>query len=124
MEAFLRAMREVRLVFFLIVTPTSAHVRLQIERHPQVLHLPAPHFWQLTPHFTRPEYIRSPAVWDGPAQSLVVTIELHVARDLEDEDVLKLTAWAGDRCRTALRYGSRDGGGEGEADVTVGVTRG
>ena len=30
MEAFLRAMRE-------------------IERHPQVLHLPAPHIWQLTP---------------------------------------------------------------------------
>lgn len=97
----------------------------QIERHPHVLHLPAPHLWQLTPHFSRPQYIPAHAVWDGPAQSLVVTLELHVDRDLDDDNVLKLTAWASERCRTALRYGTRQGGaGEGEADVTIGVVRG
>ncbi|EKM56625.1 uncharacterized protein PHACADRAFT_207827 [Phanerochaete carnosa HHB-10118-sp] len=105
MEAFLRAMRE-------------------IERHSNVLHLPAPHFWQLTPHLSRPSYIPSLVKWDGPAQSLVVTLELHVPRDLTDDDLLKLTAWASERCKTALRYGSREGGGEGEADVTIGVVRG
>lgn len=62
--------------------------------------------------------------FDGPAQSLVVTLELHVSRALSDGDVLKLTAWAHERCRTALKYGSRDGGGEGEAEVTVGIVRG
>lgn len=97
---------------------------MQIERHPNILHLPAPHFWQLTPHFSRPSYIPSLATWDGPAQSLVVTLELHVPRDLADDELLQLTAWASERCKTALRYGSREGGGEGEADVTIGVVRG
>jgi len=114
MEAFLRAMRE-------------------IERHPQVLHLPAPHIWQLTPNLTLPQdqyvYTRSPssvsAKMQGPAQSLVVTMELHVRRDLEDDEVLRLTKWAWERCTHALHFGSRGGeGGEAEAEVTVGVVRG
>ena len=96
----------------------------QIERHANVLHLPAPHFWQLTPHFSRPAHIPSLATWDRPAQSLVVTLELHVPRELADDDALKLSAWAAERCKAALRHGSREGGGEGEADVTVGVVRG
>lgn len=89
-----------------------------------VLHLPAPHLWQLTAHSSRPDYIRSLAAWDGPAQSLVVTLELHVPRDLQDDDVLKLTAWASEKAKSALRHGMRDGGGECEADVTIGVVRG
>ncbi|KAH9947841.1 hypothetical protein B0H21DRAFT_789088 [Amylocystis lapponica] len=113
MEAFLRAMRE-------------------IERHPQVLHLPAPHIWQLTPNLTRPlEHVYAPtaapvaAKADGPAQSLVVTLELHVRRELEDEAVLHLTRWAWERCSHALHFGSRGGeGGEAEAEVTVGIVRG
>ncbi|KAI0043057.1 hypothetical protein FA95DRAFT_1499203 [Auriscalpium vulgare] len=80
MEAFLRAMRE-------------------IERHPQVLHLPPPHIWQLAP----------------ADKALVVTLELRVARVLGDADVLRLTRWAWERCTQAL-------GGEGE--VTVGIVRG
>lgn len=95
----------------------------QIERHPQVLHLPAPHIWQLTPYFARPD-TRAPPTLEGPTQSLVVTLELHVPKELSDDEVLKLTDWAWDRCKTALRYGSGDGGGEGEAEITVGIVKG
>ncbi|KAJ3891398.1 hypothetical protein GG344DRAFT_47424 [Lentinula edodes] len=105
MEAFLRAMKDV-------------------ERHPQVLHLPAPHIWQFTP---------TPAVLSGLSDNiynakssntsstpehLVVTLELHVRRDLSDEDVLKLTRWAWEKCVGALT------GEMVKADVTVGVVRG
>ncbi len=82
MEAFLRAMREV-------------------ERHPQVLHLPAPHIWQLTP--------------TSKGGTLVVTMELHVRPDLGDDEVLSLTKWTWERCTNALG---------GEREVTVGVVRG
>ncbi|KII91877.1 hypothetical protein PLICRDRAFT_173673 [Plicaturopsis crispa FD-325 SS-3] len=106
MEAFLRAMRE-------------------IERHPKVLHLPAPHIWQLTPTL-----VESPSTdsTPGPAQSLIVTLELHVREDMGDDDVLELTRWAWERCVSGLHFGSgRSGGAEGgaaEAEVTVGVVRG
>ncbi|KAG5643422.1 hypothetical protein DXG03_000966 [Asterophora parasitica] len=88
MDAFLRAMREV-------------------ERHPQVVHLPAPHIWQLSPHAMG-------------ADSLVVTMELHVRHDLGDDDVLALTRWAWEKCASAL------GGGKGgkSPEVTVGAVRG
>ncbi|KJA23795.1 hypothetical protein HYPSUDRAFT_137359 [Hypholoma sublateritium FD-334 SS-4] len=114
MEAFLRAMREV-------------------ERHPHVLHLPAPHIWQLTPslkaspvaaltHDASPHAAR-PA---PPAEALVVTLELHVREDLGDADVLALTRWAWERCVGAL--GSlrdfREPGEEGGMEVTVGVVKG
>ena len=117
MEAFLRAMRE-------------------IERHPQVLHLPAPHIWQLTPSLAVSDadvvsspYASAAAVAlekaQGPAQSLVVTLELHVRHDLEDAEVLKLTRWAWERCVHALHFGTRGGeGGEGEAEVTGGIVKG
>ncbi|GBE83471.1 hypothetical protein BKA93DRAFT_358544 [Sparassis latifolia] len=108
MEAFLRAMRE-------------------IERHPQVLHLPAPHFWQLTPNLTRPQpYSAAPNTKIlGPTQSLVVTVELHVRKELEDDEVLRLTRWAWERCSAALHFGTRTGeGGDAEAEVTVGIVRG
>ncbi|KAI0672289.1 hypothetical protein C8Q78DRAFT_1026273 [Trametes maxima] len=117
MEAFLRAMRE-------------------IERHPQVLHLPAPHIWQLTPSLALPDgdtvspyaAVGAGAAAEkaqGPAQSLVVTLELHVRHDLEDGEVLRLTRWAWERCVHALHFGTRGGeGGEGEAEVTVGIVKG
>ncbi|EMD36967.1 hypothetical protein CERSUDRAFT_51026 [Gelatoporia subvermispora B] len=111
MEAFLRVMRE-------------------IERHPQVLHLPAPHIWQLTPNLVRPRWLREDAALkDGkahdPSQSLVVTVELHVRRDLQDDDVLRLTRWAWERCVQALHFGTGTGdGGVAEAEVTVGIVRG
>ncbi|KAF8802006.1 hypothetical protein BYT27DRAFT_7113719 [Phlegmacium glaucopus] len=110
MEAFLRAMREV-------------------ERHPQVVHLPAPHIWQLTPSpasqtsstTTTPSSPTSNAISD----SLVVTLELHVKEDLCDDDVLILTKWAWERCVSAL--GSlKDLKGDvgGGPEVTVGIVRG
>lgn len=59
-------------------------------------------------------------------ESLIVTLELHVRKDVDDEDVLKLTRWTWERCIGAL------GGGigknkvltEGGPEVTVGVVRG
>ncbi|KAH8833704.1 hypothetical protein DL96DRAFT_1578087 [Flagelloscypha sp. PMI_526] len=104
MEKFLRVMREV-------------------ERHPHVLHLPAPHIWQVSP---------LPA--DGTsklAQSseLVVTMDLHVRPDLSDDDALNLSRWVWERCIQALgvpgaldhaRQGAEDVG----AQVTVGIVRG
>ena len=104
----------------MILTPCLS----QIERHEKVLHLPAPHIWQLAPFYSRPEYLQSLDTFDGPSQSLIVTLELHVPQSLADDEVLELTAWAWERCKAALKYGSRDGGGEGEAEVTVGVVRG
>lgn len=103
----------------------------QVERHPQVLHLPAPHIWQLTPSHHSASSTNSGLNPRGPAESLVVTLELHVRDDLADDDVLALTKWAWERCIGALRggYGRGkvdDGYGHGsdEAEVTVGVVRG
>jgi hypothetical protein len=105
METFLRAMREVYSTAFVI--PTLLTVS-QIERHPQVLHLPPPHIWQLAPSV-------------GTPQPLVATLELRVAPDLGDAEVIKLTRWAWERCMLALGLAGReqDGGG-----VTVGIVRG
>ncbi|KAJ4467029.1 hypothetical protein J3R30DRAFT_2088158 [Lentinula aciculospora] len=121
MEAFLRVMKDV-------------------EHNPQVLHLPAPHIWQFTPTPAVP--VSTPLSFNPPsfrqlpmAEHLVVTLEIHVRRDLPDEDVLRPTRWAWEKCVGALTGGvnkhavngvKRDiGGGETvKADVTVGVVRG
>ena len=110
MEAFLRAMREV-------------------ERHPQVVHLPAPHIWQLTPSpaSQTSSSANDSSTFNTISDSLVVTLELHVKEDLGDDDVLLLTNWAWERCVSAL--GSlKDlkgaAGGGGGPEVTVGIVRG
>lgn len=66
----------------------------------------------------------------------MVTLELHVRHDLGDEDVLRLTRWAWEKCAGALGGGRRRvgvrawsaSGGEREGDegpeVSVGVVRG
>ena len=64
----------------------------------------------------------------------MVTLELHVREDLGDEDVLKLTKWAWERCVNAIAgYGvGRDAKDRDEGErwrecipeVTVGVVRG
>ncbi|KAF9078651.1 hypothetical protein BDP27DRAFT_1309949 [Rhodocollybia butyracea] len=115
MEAFLRVMKEV-------------------ERHPQVLHLPAPHIWQFTP---TPATVPSSSFQSYDAlqqktsmpEQLVVTLELHVRQDLADEDVLKLTKWAWERCVGALTVGVNGitgdvGEGVAKAEVSVGVVKG
>jgi len=85
MESILRVMRE-------------------IERHPLVLHLPAPHMWQLTPSTvgasastlsTKPLAASS----TGAGDVLVIALELHVRRDTDDGELLTLTRWAYERCR-------------------------
>ncbi|KAK7446720.1 hypothetical protein VKT23_014415 [Stygiomarasmius scandens] len=113
MEAFLRVMRE-------------------IERHPQVLHLPAPHIWQLTPTSSTSKASSFTANGNGngkgTGEELVVTLELHVRQDLGDDDLLALTRWTWERCVSALQGHLGKGGdsrGSGvKADVTVGVVRG
>jgi len=126
MEGFLRAMREV-------------------ERHPHVLHLPAPHIWQIVPSFSH--HSSTSPFSSKQASNLVVTLELHVRAELGDEDVLELTRWAWERVVMGLggsptrRSPSQNGGrklegkgkwmdeGQDEADeggpaVTVGIVRG
>ena len=105
----------------------------KVERHPQVLHLPAPHIWQLTPSLASSSPTpHSPGSGLGspksrvPSESLVVTLELHVREDLGDDDVLALTRWAWERCVSALwnLKDFREMGEEGGPEVTVGVVRG
>ncbi|KAF9518729.1 hypothetical protein BS47DRAFT_1337850 [Hydnum rufescens UP504] len=90
MELFLRTMRE-------------------LERHPQVVHLPAPRFWQVTPP-------RLALHSNGEAE-LVATIELHVHKELTDVEILELTRWASDRCSVAL-------GKPRAGNITIAVVRG
>ncbi|TFK52856.1 hypothetical protein OE88DRAFT_1677493 [Heliocybe sulcata] len=101
MEAFLRAMRE-------------------LERHPQILHLPAPHIWQLTAPLSRTSATSTKAA----VQSLVVTLELHVKKDMADREVVELTRWAWEKCESALTVGTSGSRGEAEVEVTVGVVKG
>jgi hypothetical protein len=60
---------------------------------------------------------------ESPAK-LVVTLELHVRRDLDDATVLELTRLAWDRCTGALGGDRGKNEGGGVAEVTVGVVRG
>ncbi|KAF5339690.1 hypothetical protein D9758_014899 [Tetrapyrgos nigripes] len=118
MEAFLRAMREV-------------------EKHPQVLHLPPPHIWQLTPTpasgagagaGVNGNHVSSSAARKGlgaSGEELVVTLELHVRSDLGDDDLLALTRWTWERVVGALQGGHAGKAGNGvKADVTVGIVKG
>ncbi|THH32627.1 hypothetical protein EUX98_g1551 [Antrodiella citrinella] len=114
MEAFLRAMRE-------------------IEGHSQVLHLPAPHIWQLTPTLHAPPASSYPSHLSpaftrdklGASQNLVVTVDLHIRKDMPPREAIALMKWATERCQNALRLGVGDGkGGECDSHVTVGVVRG
>ena len=57
---------------------------------------------------------RRPIGGSGP--NLIVTIQLHVDKNLEDVECLELTRWAWERCVKAL--------GQGEEGVTVGIVRG
>ena len=78
-----------------------------------------------------------------PPPTLVATVQIHVPRDLADENVLALTKFAWERCMRALgdgsvptKEGKGAGEGEGEGDdenreeregipeVTVGIVRG
>jgi len=105
MEAFLRALREV-------------------ERHPQVVHLPPPHIWQLTPSLAS-SAITTSSTCNAISDSLVVTLELHVKEDLGDDDVLLLTKWVWERCVSALgSLKDMKGAIGGGPEVTIGVVRG
>uniref|UniRef100_A0A0W0F0L4 Cation efflux protein transmembrane domain-containing protein n=1 Tax=Moniliophthora roreri TaxID=221103 RepID=A0A0W0F0L4_MONRR len=84
---------------------TVLRVMREIERDDRVLHLPAPHIWVLTP---------------GEKGKVVVTMEVHVSKDMADEEVAKLVRWVGDKVGWAVGTGNGGGGGQ----VTVGVVRG
>ena len=71
--------------FFLKGYFCFSNFALQVERHPHVLHLPAPHIWQIAPGSSN---LSSSS---NQSSNLVVTLELHVRAELGDEDVLELT---------------------------------
>lgn len=91
----------------------------EMERHPQIMHLPAPHIWQVFPISESPFSTKQ----NMSSVSLVVTLELHVKEDLSDEEVLALTHWAQDKCVSALG-GSKNDLGDPTVEVTVGVVKG
>ncbi|KAG8959574.1 hypothetical protein FRC03_007763 [Tulasnella sp. 419] len=115
MEAFLRLMRE-------------------LEHHPQIIHLPAPHLWQLTP--VPPNKSVTSSASNGKSDSpyrtssnldddedmineegtLVATVQIHVKKDMDDADVLELTNYVRQRCTKAL--------GVASAGVTVSYVKG
>ena len=84
-----------------------------------MLHLPAPHVWQLTPSMVTQ---RSGSALSK--ESLIVTLELHVRQSLDDAKVLQLTRWAHDRCKGALSLSAREKGLVDESEVTIGIVRG
>jgi hypothetical protein len=135
MESFLRAMREVCTSSFPLLKFIQC-IFAQVERHPHVLHLPAPHIWQIAPGSSK-------LICSNQTSNLVVTVEIHVRPELGDEDVLELTRWAWQRVVVALGEGKGPGlrdwkmegnskwrnGPEAEGDgggpeVTVGIVRG
>jgi len=74
---------------------------------------------------------------DGADETLIVTLELHVRRDLGDDEILGLTRWTWERVVRALgssvvteKLSDRSGFGGGTekrkegVEVTVGVVRG
>jgi hypothetical protein len=79
---------------------------IQIKRHPEVLHIPSPHLWQVSP----------PSSTAGEAR-LVATIELHVKPELDDDSIIELTQWAWERCSTSMGKSSCE-------EVSVSVVRG
>lgn len=107
--------------------PDSNMIR-KVERHPHVLHLPAPHVWQLTASDAaqKPTAAAASLLKSVPSDQLVVTLEVHVRPDLSDDDVLALTKWTWERCVNALGgYKEfRDVGEVGGPEITVGIVRG
>jgi hypothetical protein len=95
----------------------------ELERHPSVLHLPAPHIWMLKPDALRssPGTVSAQEAEGEGEVDLVVTLELHVRAHAGDDEILELTKWASGRCASALQG---PGGMWGKAEVTVGVVRG
>ena len=53
-----------------------------------------------------------------------MTLELHVRRDLDDNEVFELTKWAHERCKHALQLGARVKDPDEVPEVTVGIVRG
>ncbi|KAI6111651.1 hypothetical protein EDD16DRAFT_1607300 [Pisolithus croceorrhizus] len=118
-EAFWRAVRE-------------------IERHEHVVHLPAPHVWQVIPPgqprsvecSVRPRRHTITGNHIALSPTLIITLSPVVRKDLPDLEVLALTQWASSRVYGAFGYGSGTLGTNDRrseisgVEVTVGVVRG
>jgi len=92
MEAFLKIMRE-------------------LERHPDIVHVAPPHIWQLN----APSH-GSYESGNLLIETLIVTVQLHVQPDLDEDSILRLTKWTWERITSAL-------GGPGVSEVTIGIAR-
>ncbi|KAL4072309.1 hypothetical protein J3A83DRAFT_4092993 [Scleroderma citrinum] len=100
----------------------------EIERHEHVVHLPAPHVWQVVPPGQPRSVESSQEPHTDTSPTLIITLSPQVRKDLSDSDVLALTQWACARVHGAFGSGPGSfdcGKGEiGEVEVTVGVVRG
>jgi len=100
MESFLRVMRE-------------------LEHHPHIARIPAPHLWQLSPLPPRSTGVRyrSPDDQDLVSEdgALVATLQLHVRKEVDDADVFELTSVVKEQCMRAL--------GVNGASITVGLVK-
>ncbi|KAF8547954.1 hypothetical protein OG21DRAFT_1449764 [Imleria badia] len=93
----------------------------EIERHEHVVHLPAPHVWQVVPS-GQPRSADNGLRMTSP--TLIITLSPHVRLTLPDADVLALTQWASSRVLGAFAKSSCGKDGEcTEVEVTVGVVR-
>lgn len=85
-----------------------------------------PHIWQLTPHpaSSAPSTSSTPSRRSLPSKdetsTLIATLQITVAEDASDEDILQLTQFARERCAPALKAAQI--GEQGE--LTVSVSRG
>ena len=108
----------------------------QVENHPLVVSIAAPHIWQLTasphspPSSSSSDPYRRRSTNDAAGSSLVATLQIKVKHDASDEQILQITQFARERCAPGMKWGTisqspETGGAEmgGLGDLTVSVTR-
>jgi hypothetical protein len=75
------------------------------------VHVAPPHIWQLNAP-SHGSYENGNLL----TETLIVTVQLHIQPDLEEDSVLRLTKWTWERITSAL-------GGPGVSEVTIGIER-
>jgi len=85
---------------------------IQIENHPSVVSIQSPHVWQLVPATLPPDPTSGP--------STIITLTLVLKADTDEKDMLEMSRWAEERCRSA---GIGAGGSKGGREITLEVKR-
>lgn len=107
----------------------------QIENHASVVFLPTPHIWQLNPHpppaptlltkpssFGRKSFSQAAPTSRDPTVT-VITLNVQVKPECTDEEILRLTNWARERCLNALSSGSSSSPVDLKTSQRPGATR-